>query len=300
MMHERLGEADGRGAGHPEVDVLIGYVRGELSQHEAVSVRAHAATCVDCGDQLAALILLREERQRIEDGESPMASVTLFPAPEMAPRRRWQPAAAAAAALVLALAWFAWPARVAEQEPLVAEPEPLVAAALVVPGVEFGASGDDVRTVMDTVDMIGMRYGGDAQPAAEGVPADAYRIAAAVRAFSSGDLAAASVLLEPFGERWHRYGTAMLGSTLFLLEDPAAYQVLEMYAADHETPLWQASAGAPEDAAFFLMARLRHAMGDDVGAREAVGWIAPTIGVGPTAVAWLTDTLGESEPNAQR
>ena len=101
-------------------------------------------------------------------------------------------------------------------------------------------------------------------------------------------------MLEPFGERWERAGTALFGYVLFLLEDPAAYQVLEMYAAEHPTQVWQAEAETPEHLAFFFAARLRYATGDQAGAREAVGWIEPRAAIGVAAAAWLQDKLDDT------
>jgi anti-sigma factor RsiW len=114
MIERRSGEIDGFGTDHPEVDELIGYVRGELSQRRAASVRMHAAECMDCGDQLAALILLREERLYTGGAAPPQAKVTRFPVPAKVPvRRRWA-ASAAAALLIPALVCFGWSARVVE------------------------------------------------------------------------------------------------------------------------------------------------------------------------------------------
>jgi len=287
MMAGRSGDLDGPGADHPDVDELIDYVLGDLSQRRAGGVRAHAAGCLDCGDQLAALILLREERLSAEDGDAPAATVTLFPVPARAPLRRWPLAAAAAASLILGLAWFGWPAQVAEDE------RPMAAGAAPF-AVEFEASDDDIRRVVDAVgDLLGQPF--DAVRATgDRAPAESGAIAEAVQAVSSRDLIAARTLLEPFGQRWDRYGTALLGYVLFLLEDPAAYQVLEMYVAEHENQAWEPKALFPEDLAFFFAARLRHAHGLDAGAREAVAWIDPRAGAGPAAVAWLQATLGET------
>jgi hypothetical protein len=154
---------------------------------------------------------------------------------------------------------------------------------------------------MEAVSMLGMQFKADAGAvvAGQAAPEDRYLIAAALDAFNGDDLTAASAVLEPFGLRWHRYGTAALGYALFLREDPGAYQVLEMYVAEHTTKTWEASAGTPEDLAFYLVARLRHVLGDDTGARAAVGWINPSNGAGPVATTWLAETLG-APPNAQR
>lgn len=296
MIERRSGEIDGFGTGHPEVNELIGYVRGELSQRGAASVRMHAAECMDCGDQLAALILLREERLYTGGTAAPQATVTRFPVPAtVRVRRRW-PASAAAALLIPALAWFGWSARVAEHQPLVEQGRP--------PSIGFDTVAGDVDRVMAVVDGLGMRFNDAAQVAADGAVTDDVLIAVALRAMSSGDLTAARTLLEPFGERWERAGTALFGYVLFLLEDPAAYQVLEMYAADHPTQAWEAEAETPEDLAFFFVARLRYATGDQAGAREAVGWIHPRTETGTAAVAWLQDKLGDTAsaaaPDLQR
>jgi len=286
-MAERSGELDDFGAGHPDVDELIGYVRGELSQRRARGIRAHAAACLDCGDQLAALILLREERLNAGDEAAPQATVMRFPVPARAPVRRWRRAGAAAAVLILALAWLAWPAQVAEQEALVAE-------GLVLPSLDFEATDSDVGQVMDAVDFLGMPFDAGVQVTGGGTEADRRLLAAALQVAGSGDLTAARTLLESYGERWDQAGTAALGYVLFLLEDPAAYAVLEMYVAEHPTQVWDANAETPEDLAFFFAARLRHAIGDDAGAREAVGWIEPRGDAGVAATAWLQETLGSA------
>lgn len=70
---------------------LVNYVRGTLPRGRAAVVRQHTRTCAACGDQLAAVMLLRERAGLVT------------PAP------RWRRPAAAAAVVVIAagLSWFA-------------------------------------------------------------------------------------------------------------------------------------------------------------------------------------------------
>lgn len=286
MMAGPSGEIDEFGVDHPAADELIGYVMGEQSQRRAEGIRVHTAGCVECGDRLAALILLREERLIAGDVAAPQATVTPFPVPAKAPVRRAAAAAAAAAAmLILALAWFSWPGQIAERQPLAVAGPPS--------SFEFRTVDGDVDRVRLAVEVFRMRFDHGTRAMADGEARDRTSIAEALQAVSSGDLTAARTLLEPYAARWDRYGTALLGYVLFLLEDPTAYPVLEMYVAAHPTQEWEAAAESPEDLAFFFAARLRHAIGDDAGAREAVGWIDPRAGAGSAAVAWLRETLGD-------
>lgn len=270
-MMERSDEIDRLGADHPGADELLGYVHGELSQREARSVREHAAGCRNCGDQLAALILLRETQLNVENGKAPSANVTLFPLPTKAPVRRWPlPAVAAAvAALIFALGWFMWPPPAGqpteEDRHLVAE-----------------ASGD-----------IGPFFDLGTRSAAAGDVSDDVVVGIALSELMNDDLQSARNTLERFGERerWHRFGTALLGYVLFLQEDPYARSVLEMYRAGHDTKSWEDGAIMPEDLAFFFLARLRFAGDDDVGASEVVALIYPGSEVGQAAVAWAQKTL---------
>lgn len=288
MMSGHSDEIDGFVEDHPDVDDLIGYVRGELTQQQARQLRAHAARCLDCGDQLAALILLREERLTSEEHVAAPVTATVMPFPTAAPApaRRWPLAAAAAAMLIVALAWFTWPVQVAELGAAVADGPRL-------PVLEFEATDADIRQVLRAVDFLALEVGGGAQTATDRAPDDRTLIAEALQPIGRGDLIAARTLLEPFAARWELDGTALLGQVLFLLEDPTAVQVLEMYAADHPRQTWVAEATSPEALAFFFLARLRHVAGDDIGARNAVGWIHPRIGAGPAAIKWLQETLGD-------
>ncbi len=275
MMAGRSGDTDDLGADHPDVDELIDYVLGALSQREAGGVRAHAARCVACGDQLAALILLCEGRLNAEDVAAPTATVVRFPVAAKMPARRWpRPAAAAAAvALILAVAWFIWPP----------------------PGQP--TEQDWQLALATTVELEGL-FALATQTAAVGDAPVSEIIGRALSAFNDDDLQGAREGLELFRdpERWHRFGTALLGYALFLQEDPGARAVLEMYRARHTNPTWDANAGVPEDLAFFFLARLRLADGDQAGAQEAVGWISREAAQGRAAEAWSRAQFGDASP----
>jgi hypothetical protein len=79
---------------HVEVMRLLDYARGRLGRRSAHSVREHCMGCEDCGDQLAAALLLRESTAGAEAARPAAAS------------RRYPAAAAAAAAVLLAGAAF--------------------------------------------------------------------------------------------------------------------------------------------------------------------------------------------------
>ena len=44
---------------HPPSTDLVGYARGMLTSARAASIRAHCESCVACGGELGALLLLR-------------------------------------------------------------------------------------------------------------------------------------------------------------------------------------------------------------------------------------------------
>ena len=273
------GEIDDSDSHHPEADELVDYVRGELSQQRAQGVRLHAAGCVDCGDQLAALILLRERHLNAEGAGDRKATVTpvRFPVavPPPAAARRWPLAAAAAAAaaavLLVAPAWLLWPAP---------------------PGQP---TDEDRFLVLETAAELEF-FVAPGTAAASAGSSEEVAIGLALRDIVQGDLQTARGRLEPFRKlpQWDRFGTALLGYVLFLQQDPGARTVLEMYGAGHDKQAWEADAVSPEDLAFFFLARLRLADGDEAGAREAAGWIDPRMGAGPVAAKWRQEILGDA------
>lgn len=297
-MARRADEAGGFGAGHPDADALIGYVRGELSQLQAGNIRAHAVTCVGCGDQLAALILLREDRLSLEDEEE-HTTVKRFPGPMAVPSTAARPssgkkiavAVAVAASLVLLLGGWGWWTQVGDRSP--SPPAPVAEAMGAQQPVGLERSAADARLVRETADFLAMIHNPATRSAAGAEMTDAMLVALGLQALGDRDPGEARRLLEPFETRWERFGTAVVGSLMFLQADPDAYQVLEMYAADHPKQSWQADAGGAEALAFFFLARLRHVVGHDDGALEALSWISPAEDTGTAAETWRQRVFGE-------
>ncbi len=300
MMREPSGGEDGLGVGHPDVDALIGYVRGELSQLQAGNIRAHAVTCVDCGDQLAALIVLREDSLSREREEE-QATVKRFPGPVAVPATVPAPsshrkiAVAVAASLVVLLGgWGWWMQAGGPRQPQAAGPQTQSAEGVrPLQPTAFERTPEDVRLVMGTAEFLTMVRSPATSSATSEGPTDEMLVALGLQALVARDMVEARRLLEPFEARWEPVGTAIVGSLMFLQADPDAYQVLEMYAADHEKRSWPADAGGPEATAFFFLARLRHVVGDEQGALEALGWIAPDEETGEAAATWRQRVFGE-------
>ncbi|HEX6201149.1 MAG TPA: zf-HC2 domain-containing protein [Thermoanaerobaculia bacterium] len=118
----------GAGSGHPALDELAAYHRGELPEAEAERVREHLALCRECADLLldwrdfardeppgaasAAAAAWERDREGVREGVRRRVGA----APRRAPIVPWLvAAAAAAAALVLAVLW--WQARSELGEP---------------------------------------------------------------------------------------------------------------------------------------------------------------------------------------
>lgn len=85
---------------HAEFDTLLGYIRGELEDADALAIAAHLEACASCADDA--------ETIRAEERKFAAAA----PLPLRGPRRRtWLPALAAAAALAAAIG-LAWRAQI--------------------------------------------------------------------------------------------------------------------------------------------------------------------------------------------
>jgi hypothetical protein len=260
------------------IEKLLDYAKGALGQVEAEAVRRHAAHCADCGDQLAALILLSETRTLGAPAAAHQAEIVNFPIapPAQAPRRLWAGAAAILAALAVG-AFVTQAGLPGADGPAVSEPQ--------IPAVLFQATEADHDLVAGAVDFLDGIYTPRLRQAAVGTLSDTDRIRQGLIALRNDDAEAAAAVLAPFGERWDNDGTALLGSALFLLENPTAGPVLEMYAA--ASP--RAAAGELEadgHLALYFLARLRYAGGEVAQAQEALGWILPDGAVGRAASAW--------------
>ncbi len=108
---------------------LVGYVRGRLGSRQAARVRVHCVECVDCGDQLAAVMLLRSGL----GSSAPVSSV------------RWGPVLAVAAGVFLAVGAgvFAWRSpTLAPGTAVSAAPPPIPTVVLESPGETAAAAAE--------------------------------------------------------------------------------------------------------------------------------------------------------------
>lgn len=190
---------------HVDPVTIVDYVRGRLSGSRSAAVREHCHECADCGDQLAAVMLLRQGMER-------------------RPSKRW-PQIAAVAVLVLAVGiglalTLRGPA--ATQDgllPAAAAPERTPAAVRsrasgVVSLPEPLADPQFQAFAGRSLAFVTEAEVGADLPAAAGDPAAALLRARAVLA--EGDFAAAAAALAPFAERDHTVGTPLLGISLYL------------------------------------------------------------------------------------
>ena len=91
------------GAGCPEAETLAAYVEQTLAPGERLSCETHLAACLQCQEQVAAMV-------RLNEAEEPAEAVTTRPAiPALVrgiSRFRWAWAAPALVALVVAGLWY--------------------------------------------------------------------------------------------------------------------------------------------------------------------------------------------------
>ncbi|MFW6198875.1 MAG: hypothetical protein ACOC5E_03535 [Acidobacteriota bacterium] len=188
---------------HPDPTEMVAYARGALDADDAAAVLEHCESCRDCGNQLAAVLLLRQSRES-----------TAYP-------RRWIAAAAAAMLVVGLVTGVYW---------LQGSPGPgedsLPGAPSIVeapPGAEHEAATASYadlasREIPDwyfgTFEIVIERFGAVAADA--GGPSLIAIFREAITAMKRGQYGRAVELLEPCcgGGRYHRWGTALLGAAL--------------------------------------------------------------------------------------
>jgi hypothetical protein len=254
---------------HTPAQQLVRYTLGELDSPGAARVRRHAAQCAECGDQLAALILLRTDDV---DQAAPLAV-----APARGATRRFASGLAAAAATLL-VGVAAW--------------------ALLAPGEAGWERAADVANgalLQETAEDLDLVFGVDVSGATvDATASDTEQIGRALALVRSGDLAGAAGALSDFDTRWDRFGTGLLGMTEFVRGADRATAVLEFYVAEHASGhLVRGDSRSPEDVVLFFLAQARFAAGDAGGAREALAWIAPDSGIRAEAARWAERALGE-------
>ncbi len=263
---------------HADPVDMVAYVRGSLSKARANDVRKHCFACRDCGDQLAAVMLLR--------GATPVRAS----GPWYASR-----SAAAAAALVLlagAVAWFAWGGSSARPQELidsgtaagVSDP-----SARPLPGSpEFAMlTESDVQIINGIaqyerqLDGLGAATGSDSESANT-----LSALRAGVDALSAGNYGVAAGYLDRFGDSYHPTGTYLLGLALFFegRRRPDAWQALESHLSTLDDPGrvdWRTS----DRATAYYLARLHLEAGELDAARQLLrqaalppasdpGWVA--------------------------
>ncbi len=255
---------------------MVTYVRGCLSEERAEEVRKHCFACRDCGDQLAAIILLR--------GAAPLRSSVPWYA-----RRSIAAAAAAVIVLVGAAAWVAGRgAAPATRGPI--DVEAIVAAS------PDGASGSptgvrvfteitlaDIGIIEKVADLGSMIVGAE-NPATNvnvGAAEVITALQAGVRALADGEYGDAARALGGFASSYHPLGTPLLGLALFFdgSDLPAARQALEAHVTVlDDLELTDSSNG---HAAAYYLARLYLQAGHDHTARELLRRIVPDPGSDP-------------------
>jgi tetratricopeptide (TPR) repeat protein len=276
---------------HPEAQTLVAYSRGTLSRSAAAEVRLHVADCRDCGDQLAALLLLREAAIEGDVGR-PGAVIQPFPVPQevlqrVPAARRWATAAMLAAAVMVVMAGVVtW--RALTPAPPAITPGPQV------PTVSVSATNVERALVAENVNFLAEILAAGFERAGNGPLDDGTRVARAAQLVNQGDTARARELLEPFASQYDENGTPLLGWLLFVDGDgDAAYQVLETVAAGRD-----ATADPDPDSvanlSYFLLAQLRYAAGMPDGARDALDAIVgKNDNIARAAAEWRARVLAQ-------
>lgn len=264
---------------HPPVQRLIAYSRGELEQRAAARVRKHATECTDCGDQLAALLLLREH-MIVGIDEAPVDR-----RPVRSGRAGGGSFRAGLAVGVIAVVGFIagglwW------------LPTYVDAGADTPAGAETLPAWHDQVLFDGLVEFLDVVFDPALKRATVGEIGDYERVAAAVAALGENDLDQAATLLERYTRRYDRFGSALHAIVLYMRGDPAAGEYLEAYyevqvrAYEEGAPEGRIVPGgtvSPEAEAFYYLATLREEAGDEQGALEVLAWIAPDTQVGTAA-----------------
>lgn len=196
----------------PHIDpaVLVDYALGRLSRHSAAEVRAHCLRCGACGDQLAAVIALRQHVRGTGD-----------------PGVDWTRVGAVAAAVLLAVG--------------------ITAIGFQGDGSAARGAGTGVETVLDgsgtaanatptsralardladldrRMGLLRMALGTEAR-VSEGYDRET-QLRVALERLSARDLAGMAEALEPFAERYDPWGTPLLGIALYLDGDESPQTV---------------------------------------------------------------------------
>ncbi len=258
---------------------MVTYVRGCLSEARAEEVRKHCFACRDCGDQLAAIILLR--------GAAPVrASVPWYAS-------RWVAAAAGVVLLVGASAWLvglgvgAGPRGVVDNGDVVASPDRSIDS---LPGAGgFAAlTAADVE-IINLIALVEGQLSGLEVPAAAGSEAadTLSSVQAGVGALAGGDYGKAAGYLDRFGDSYHPAGTYLLGLALFFEGSrlPDARQALETHLSALGDPGRTDWDSAGRTTAYYL-ARLHLEAGRSGAARQLLRQAAT---VGATDLALESD-----------
>ncbi len=241
---------------------MVGYVRGSLSQECAAEVREHCFACRECGDQLAAVILLRRAA----------------PLPAPAPWY-WSRPVAAAAAVVLLVGAGAWLATSGAEVPnagviddrAVATRSPERAGRAVLADRDYLEVTPTDVGIMSAIAFLLDGVGAPSSAVIDG-GADAgssLALREGVRALGEARYAEAAGYLEEFGNRYHPTGTVLLGMALFFdgRSMSAARQALENHVSklQDSDDEWstEARAGA------YYLARL-HIQADERAAARAL------------------------------
>jgi len=257
---------------HPPVQRLIAYSRGELEQRDAARVRKHATECADCGDQLAALMLLREHM---------ILGIDEAPVRDVASSGGGRSVAAGVAAAVLALV-------VAVAAAVAWEPRPVGAGAEASVVEETLPAWHEEVLFASLVDGLGIVFGSDVRSVADGPMSDYERIGVAIGHLKDGDRDVADDALAPFRDDFNRFGSALHAINRYLMRAPDAGDLLESYYArsfeSAESGVTAQGTLSPEAEAFYYLAVFRRASGDEQGALEALEWIAPDSEVGRPAM----------------
>ncbi len=245
---------------------MVDYVRGSLSQDRADEVREHCFACRDCGDQLAAVILLRRAAPR--QNQAPWYA------------HRSVAAAAAAVLLVGAAVWFVG----FGTERSVAGSTDNHAAVAASPGAApppelagrdyLEVTPSDARILGAIAFMLEAVHEPGRVVTGSGAEADrSIALLAGVGALGDARYGEAGSHLAEFASVYHPDGTLLLGLALFFegRRMPAARQALEAHVSRLQDS--DSEWGTAGRAAAYYLARLQVQAGEYAAARTLLARI---------------------------
>lgn len=225
---------------------MVAYVRGSLSDARAAEVRKHCFACRDCGDQLAAVLILR--------GATPARASAPWYA------SRLVAAAAGVVLLIGAVAWFASGGVVAGPPGLMDNSS--AAASDGSASSLHGAGGFAALTAADVeiINMIPPLLENQLKRLEVAVEVDSEAantmsaLQAGVGALADGDYGVAAGYLGRFGVSYHPTGTYLLGLALFFdgRRLPDAQRTLEAHLSTLSDPERVDWGTADRTAAYYL------------------------------------------------